>query len=149
MSTVKQKQAIVTVEPAESGAEARRIIVHRMTWKAQRAFLRKLADVVTDILRVKKGEREVKLQDLFLGNLASLVASSDELISILCLGSTGMKLEEFDALESTVALEVLKVAMELNFDDETKNSFAGIRESLAALMPAEPKTTSSATSTPT
>ena len=150
MTTIKQKTAIVELE-AVNGQGGRRIVVHRMNWRAQRDFLKKLAVAVQALLaaRAAAPEREASLAQLVLSRLTELVAQSDELVNVLCLGSTGLSLDEFDALDSLAAAELLRLSLELNFDDELKNSFAGIVATLAGLMPAAETTSPSASSTTT
>lgn len=148
MASIKQKSVIVEVEADAEGKGARKITVRRMPWKYQRDFLKAFAKAVQAILQGKK-EGGLTIGQIVLDRLADIVGQSDELVTILCTGSTGLSLDEFDQLDGLVASEVLRQAIDVNFDEELKNSFAGIAVALAALMPAETKTTSPATSTPT
>lgn len=144
MATIKQKSGVVEIE----GEGGRRIVVHRMPWKAQREFLKKFAIAVQGILAARTAEA-VDMMPAIMGRLPEIVSQSDELLNVLCLGSTGLTLDEFDGLDSLAATEVIRLSLEINFDDELKNSFAGIVGTLAALMPAQAKTTPLANSTAT
>lgn len=152
-ASIKQRFGVVTIEPAEPGGELRKIVVRRMPWSAQRALHRQIANIIRDAVSNRAPAEKTEdvrgvLTSAIMLRLPEVVASSDEMLDTLILGSTEMKLDEFQRLDSLVALEVIRVSLEINFDEELKNSFAAIVNNLAGLMVA-PKTTSSASSTPT
>lgn len=133
MSTIKQKTVLVT---AEDGS---RIEVRRMAWKGLRDFLRSLANVVRSIYQGSTPEQPTWA--LILAKLPEIITGSDELVVILCTKSTDLKPDEFDNLDALTASNVLSAAIGVNFDDEVKNSLAGIVGKIAALMPAAKPTT--------
>lgn len=149
MSSIKQKFAVVEIEPEPAaGLDGRKIVVRRMSAKFARTFLKRLAVVVEVFMKARGDSPDANLGQIVMRNLGSIIEQSDELVDTLCMGSTGLTLDEFGNLDSLAAAEVLRASLAVNFDDELKNSFAGIVGQLAALMPAE-KTNSSANSSTT
>jgi hypothetical protein len=138
MDTIKQKTAVIEIEGGP------RIEVRRMRWKAAREFLRKLGAVVSKIFidgrlaTVTDGDGKTPLpliEGLAL-QLPQIIEQSEELATLICTQSTGLTATELDNLDLLAGAEVLRVSLEVNLDDETKNSFAGIAERIKAAMPA-------------
>jgi hypothetical protein len=129
MATIKQKSVIVDVEGGK------RIEVRRMRNKPMRDFSRKFAEVLTGALR--GAPAEITIGRILIDKAAEIIAGADELITLLCTQSTDLSLDEFDNLDSLAASAVLDAALAVNFDDEIKNSWAGIGAKIAALMPAK------------
>lgn len=130
VDSIKQKKRSVAVE-------GRTIEVRRMRWKAAREFLRKLGAAVAGLI---KGGGGTGSEGFSIAGVVSLlpelIAQTDELATHLVINSTDLTAEQFDGLDALEAAEVLRTAVEINLDDEIKNSFAGIAERAAALMPA-------------
>lgn len=140
MPTIKQKTVVVDIEGGK------RIEVRRMRWKAAREFYRKigalLATVYRDAPLESSEERKPgQFAKLMFAKLPDVISSSDELVTHLCTQSTDLSTDEFDNLDNLSALAVLDAALSVNCDDEIKNSFAGIGQKVAGLLPA--KTTTS------
>lgn len=137
-ATIKQRTCIVTIESEQPGGEPRKIIVHRMAWSAQRQLLKSLAVIIPKILAPRvsagAGESAPSLLAILAENLPAIVTSSNDLVSLLVIGSTGLSLEEFDKLDSLTAAEVIRQALAVNYDDELRTSIAAIVTKLAGLM---------------
>jgi hypothetical protein len=117
-----------------------------MRWKATRQFLKLFGNAYTDFIKGAMSSGLAENQKLaIVSQLPELIAQSDVLSAFLVTSATDLTAEQLDALDGLVASEVLRVALEVNLDDEIKNSFAGIGAAVAALMPAK-KTQTSTTS---
>lgn len=135
MSTIKQKTAFVEVEGAE------RIAIHRMKNKATRDFLKQLAALLIKLHRDglfgRKAtdaapETPTSLIDTILPQLPALIGEAEELVAHIITSSTKLTLAEYDELDALAASEVLRVALATTYDDELKNSWAGIVGSVLA-----------------
>ncbi len=129
MATIKQKSVIVDIEGGK------RIEVRRMRWKGTRDFFRKFAEVIGALY--KGASADATLGKLLVEKAPELISGSDELVTLLCTQSTDLSLDELDNLDVLSASEVLRCSLELNLDDELKNSWAGIGARIAGLMPAK------------
>jgi hypothetical protein len=138
--TIKQKTTFIEIEGGK------RIEVRRMRWRAMRDFLRKLGAIVATF---KKSSPDEKLGAVIFARLPELVEGSDELITLLCTESTGLSLDDFGNLDALSASAVLAAALEINCDDEIKNSLAGIAKSVAGLIPIQPPALTPAPDKPT
>jgi hypothetical protein len=140
METIKQKTVVLEIEGGP------RIEVKRMRWKAAREFLRKLGAVVSKIFvdgRVAAGAEatghgmpELSVIERIAVQLPAIIEQSEELATLLCTQSTGLTAQELDNLDLLAGAEVLRTALEVNLDDETKNSFAGSAARIRGVMPA-------------
>jgi hypothetical protein len=144
MSTIKQKSAFIEIEGGK------RIEVRRMRWRSMRDFLRALAKVVATVYPSQSSAPALPVGMALFAKLPELVAGSDELVTLLCTGSTDLSLEDFANLDSLSACQVLAESIKLNCDDELKNCLAGIAESVAGLIqqPAPTKQQPAGTTTP-
>jgi hypothetical protein len=132
MDTIKQKTAVVEVEGGQ------RIEVRRMRWKPAREFLALFGRAYTDFIKAAMSAGLGENQKLaIVAQLPDLIAQSDVLSGYLITAATELTAEQLDALDALVASEVLRVALEINLDDEIKNSFAGIGAVITAMMPAK------------
>ena len=131
MQTIKQKTVLVQIEGGQS------IEVRRMRWKSMREFLKKLAGAVSKIYGMVPAGDAPTILALLAGRLPEILAASDELSTLLVTGSTDLTAEALDNLDTVAAAAVIQAAIDLNLDEETKNSWAGIGRSVRALMPAE------------
>jgi hypothetical protein len=132
MDTIKQKTALVKFEGAPH------IEVRRMRWKATRQFLKLFGNAYTDFIKgAMEGGLEENQKLAILAQLPNLIAQSEVLSTYLVTNATDLTAEQLDALDGLLATEVLRVALEINLDDEIKNSFAGIGAAIVAMMPAK------------
>jgi len=129
MSTIKQKSAFVEIEGGK------RIEVRRMRWRSMRDFLRALAKVILSIYPAIPGVDRPGIAAAIFTKLPEVVSGSDELVTILCTASTDLSLDDFAELDALSACEILRASLEINCDDEIKNSLAGIAGAVAGLMP--------------
>jgi hypothetical protein len=138
MSTIKQKTAVVEIEGGP------RFELHRMRWKPTKEFLRKLAAVVTQLIREGRlgqlsaadGTGKLSFLDALAAQIPAIIEQSEELVTLLVTQSTDLTPEKFDELDALAASELLSAALEVNCDQELKNSWAGIVAKVAALLPA-------------
>lgn len=121
-SNTSIKQREITIE-----VDSQKIIVRRMSWKAARAFLRKLAGHITKM----GGNLADNLQ-----RIPEIVAGADELAADLMVNSTDLTAEDLDKLDVAQVVAILEAAVELNLGAELKNSLAGIASNLGDLKPA-------------
>lgn len=118
--TPKQRTLIVTTE---SGP----VTIRRMRSKPARKFLEKIATHIA------------ALEDLsaVINKLPELVLKVDELATELIVNSTDLNAEAIDEkLDIVEKLQVLEAAVKLNLGEDTKNSLAGIVDTVRALAPA-------------
>ncbi len=144
INTIKQKTAVVQIDGGP-GAAARSIEVHRMFWKPAKEFLRMLAEVYAGLANTIAGASDGRIEGLeaMLKQLPEIITQSDTLVTALVTRSTALTPEQLDQLDLLAASETIRTALEVNLDDELKNSFAGIVRTIAGLMPAQkPPTTS-------
>jgi hypothetical protein len=143
MSTIKQKSAFVQIEGGK------RIEVRRMKWKAARAMLKMLSDVVTKLYAGDGLQSVVEADSLakaagaaqgFIPRLGVIVQQSDEILQHLATQSTDLTSEDFDALDIATASEVIAQAFAINFDTELKNSWGNVVGVVQALMLPKAKT---------
>jgi hypothetical protein len=128
MNTIKQKSAFVEIDGGK------RIEVRRLRWRAMRDFLRVLAKVVTAVYPSTPPAPGSSWGAALFSKIPELVAGSDELVTILCTGSTNLTAEEFADLDGLVACEVIRASLAVNCDEEIKNSLAGIVGAVSGLM---------------
>jgi hypothetical protein len=134
MSTIKQKTAFVEVEGMD------RITIRRMKNKATREFVKQLGALLLKLHRegffgrkpAAEGETPASFFDTLLPQLPALIADAEELVSHVITSSTDLSLAQYDDLDALVASEVLRVALDTTYDDELKNSWAGIVGSVLA-----------------
>lgn len=141
--TIKQK--IITIE-IEGGST---ITVRRMSWRDARDFLRCLVDTLKGLSASGQLKQlmEAKTSDVPTSQLLeqlgpvieSVISGSIDLVTMIARAATNLSAEEFDKLDSLSAAAVVTAAIEINADEELKNSLAGIAGAVARLMPA-PKT---------
>jgi hypothetical protein len=124
-----------------------------MRWKDARVFFKKLAALATAIYGKNSApatdtpattdivQPEPSFADRLFQNLPAIIEGSDDLVTTICTKSTELSADKFDELDQAAAMAVLQAALEVNYDEETKNCLAGIGAKLAALMPAKAKTT--------
>lgn len=133
MSTITLKSAAIEVE----GGSA--ITVRRLNWKNQRDLLKKLALLLRSMRAGTDGAAPVAESSLgasnIMGMLPELLTQSEELTLALGTGSTGLSEDDFNNLDSGVALEVLRVALEINFDQEFTDRIASIFAAIADRLP--------------
>jgi len=141
--TIKQKSAFVQIEGGK------RIEVRRMRWKAARAMLRMLGEVVVKLYSGGNLKQVADAQSLgdaagaaqgFIPQVATIIAQSDELAMHLATQSTDLTSEEFDELDIATASEVIAQAFAVNFDIELKNSWASVIAAVKGLTLAKTKT---------
>lgn len=132
--TIKQRVEVIEL------ADGRRMEVRRMSWKAMRDFLRRLAAVITTVYTQSKPE-DTRVA-ILLNKLPEIIGASDELVALLCTKSTGLTLDQFDETDALSASQILDAALKVNCDEELKNCWAGIAVKVVALMPANKTTTS-------
>jgi hypothetical protein len=128
--TIKQKVVRVEIGPDNY------VEVHRMRWKAMRSFIKSLGALMAKAYGSAPKEGGPGVISLLLSRLPEVIEASEGLTVILIEGSTELAAAQFDDLEAIAAAKILKAVIDLNMDDETKNSFAGVGDSLRALMPA-------------
>jgi hypothetical protein len=95
--------------------DGKSVVVHRLNYKAARPFLKQLAAVAGALY--KDVTPDASPRGFVFAKLPEIVASSDELITALCVGSTNLTAEDFGNLDTISALELLKTAMAVNFDE--------------------------------
>jgi hypothetical protein len=130
MSTIKQRSKSVRI-----GIEGERTIeVRRLTWKPASEFIKQIVGVVAAFMAAgNSGDAAFK-------QIATIVVGSDDLIRVLLTGATELKPEDIDALDYGDVLRLIDAAIEINLDEETKNSSAGIVEKVKAFVVVSPKT---------
>lgn len=137
--TIKQKSKIVIL------ADGREIEVQRMTWKAGREFMRMLAAQIQilfkegqliDMLRKAQVEesKSFELISSILETLPNIIASSEEMLAHLTRNTVKMTPADFDQIDLHDALKCVEASIEINLDDELKNSFGSIVRNVARLM---------------
>lgn len=108
-------------------ADGRTVEVRRMTWRAMRFFLRQLAK---DVAEFPRNDGRIVLFE----NLPAVIAKSDVLAQMIITGSTGIGAEELDQLDALSASELLRLGVEVNFDQEFAAAVAGITEQIVGIM---------------
>lgn len=138
MSTIKQKSISVTLsDMLDTGlVQYNAVEVRRMRWKPARDFLKALAAHLGSLGTDTKA---------MLADLPKLIASAEDLATLLIAGSTDLMPKDIDNLDLLDATEIIGVALTLNLGDELKNSCAGIAAALRGVVPAFPATTSKTT----
>lgn len=141
--TIKQRTTPVAITTATG---ERTITVRRLAWKPAKEFFREL----TKVLAALWGDRadDAAAKKSFFALLPQLVLDSEQLITLLLTGSTDLKPEELDQLDWGDVIALVHGALEVNADDEIKNSFAGVMGKLVGFV-ASTKTKPGAVSTPT
>ena len=142
--SIKQKSKIVITS---DGAE---IEVSRMKWKAARSFLRMVAEQLSamfkegsliDALRkAREAQSEgeaLNVISTLLDSLPAIITGGVDISSHLIRNCTALSPEQVDNLDMADALAVIGAAMELNADDDLKNSLAGIAVRVTAMLPAK------------
>lgn len=155
--TIKQKSIDVPLD------EGGRVLVRRMRWKAQRAFLRSLVheirtymadETLAALMKAETREDKLAVVPAMLEKIPALIESSEGLISMLITATTGLTAEAqdgdgADGLTGHDVARILQAALSINLDAELKNSWTGIGMSLVGMVPGSKMTTrSSASSTP-
>lgn len=150
IDTIKQKTKTVN---REEGAP---IVVRRMRWKAARAVMKAIGRAAAELkqndqfgkdLAAAMSQSEGDLLafgascgSVVLSAAPVIINSSDSVVELLVTSTTDLDAAAFDDLDMHVAAEVISAAVELNFDEELKNSFGGLRRAAEALMPKAPTT---------
>lgn len=140
MNTLKQKTVTVELE------DGRRIEVRRMTWKAMRDFLRRLASLVTGMYVGAKADGAATPM---MARLNEVVTNSDELIAFICTSTTKLTTDDLDQMDALAVMKILEAALNLNCDEDTKNSWAGIAGSVTSMLSAKGETTTPKSPAPT
>jgi hypothetical protein len=143
MSIKQKSKIIITTDGAE-------IEVSRMKWKAARSFLRMVAEqlgamfkegsLVDALRKAKEAQTEGEALNVIgaiLDSLPNIITGSLDISSHLMRSCTALTPEQIDNLDLPDALAVIAAALELNADDDLKNSLAGIAGRVVALLPAK------------
>lgn len=155
--TIKQRSRTVSIRDATG---TRSIHARRMRWKAAKTFYADLAKVVAALFTPRSNSSEFKVPSSesgptrnpepgtqnFWSLLPSIVQESDQLVAQLLTNTTDLSADELDSLDYGDVLALLEAALEVNLDDEIKNSCAGVVARIRAFYaatPAQPKTPNS------
>ena len=115
-NTIGQRTRDVTIASATG---PRTLTVKRLPWKAAKAFYAHLAQQVAGFL---VGKGPVSVFEI----LPRLVLDSAGLVEELLAGATDLSTDELQALDYGDVLALANAALEVNLDDEIKNSCAGV-----------------------
>lgn len=126
MSTITQRTQNVVVHTGES---EKTVNVRRLPWKASSAFIDGIGKLITEVIN----KEELSVADI-LAKLPSVLPKSQELVMLLITNCTPLGPDEINEMDACDVLELVKVAVEINLDDKTKNSFAGITDFVRAFM---------------
>lgn len=136
MDTIKQR---IKGVPVTSGPNPRTVEVRRMVWKPAKEFFRALTRSYLEFLAAMGVAAHVTPETL-VARLTAVIGNSEELITLLLTRASNLSTDEVDALEIGDVLRLIDTALEINLDEETKNSFAGIVAKVSAFLPArDPK----------
>ena len=120
-----------------------------MKWKATRAMLKMLCDVITKLYSGDELQKVAKADSLaeaagaakgLIPRIGVLIQQSDEILQHLATHSTELTSEEFDNLDIATASEVIAQAFAVNFDAELKNSWGSVVGTVQALTAPKSKT---------
>jgi hypothetical protein len=121
MSTITQRTKNVEVYVGDA---PKIIIVRRMSWKAATDFIKALGDFLRDIFAIGD-EQNPKAANLF-EKIPGYIVQSDEMVIHLLTHATQMTPDEIGQIDASDVLLLVNAAIEINLDEKTKNSYAGI-----------------------
>lgn len=148
MDTIKTKSKTVNL------SDDSRVKVKRMRWKGMRKFLRTASAAVSEvsIADMFTVTGEMTMAGLF-KNLPKLIASSDDLMRLVVENSTDVPMDQFDDFDVQDACLVIEAAIDVNFDEDLKNSLGSVVNKVKGLwatpeQPSDTQTQSSQNSIP-
>jgi len=131
-----------------------RITVRRLPWKKTLLFLKTLAGnftLVQDLLRSARGAADepsadkLNLVALLLPKLPDVVLGVEGLADLLLQHAAGIERERIESLDTVDALRLIEAALEVNLDDDLKNSCAGIAGRLGVMAAISAKSSAKST----
>jgi hypothetical protein len=140
MDTIKQRSKDVTIL---STTGERVIRVRRLTWKPASVFIKEVIGVASALWgnsAPKPEKTDDKQADQpsaaasFYSKLPGVVAQSEELITTLVTNTTEISATELATLDWGDVLALVNAGLEINLDDEIKNSLTGILSKIEALL---------------
>lgn len=133
---------------------ARNASAHRMPWRRSTELLKLITAHLTThapLFLGKGADGVVTLNiETLLPKLAGLIANVEELAEFVLEHGTDLtRAEVDDQLTAVDAFRMIAAVLEINCGEDLKNSLADIAKTLSGLVSAEPRTTSTPTSTST